>query len=356
MFSEIYKDILLEYEKFWERKNNKRCILNLSYRKDDAKGFRKHNSLEEKWFSEQFIYERHKAFSCDAGYLAEGLPMHFTNFGPGCVAACVGGNFKLGEDTIWFETDPIVNDLENLPEIKFDENSDLWKALSRVQDRFSQDPNVNYSITDLGGIMDIVASLRGTGNLLFDLYDHPSEVIELSKKVKKAWFEAFDRQVEMTNKNSQPFNTWMGIPSKTPWFPLQSDFSYMISPSQFEQFVLCDIIDQVNYMDRSIYHLDGVGQINHIDMLLDIENLTGIQWVPGVGQAPLTDKVWFDLYKKIQDKGKNLVLLGGISQNDLEGAERLIKTIDPKGTYISVFCTNYDKAQDLFEKVSRWSE
>ena len=148
----------------------------------------------------------------------------------------------------------------------------------------------------------------------------------------------------------------MDIPSEKPWYPIQCDFCYMISPDQFEEFVLPHILKQVEYMPRSIYHLDGQGEIPHLDMLLDIPDLTGIQWVAGAGQAPLTDEKWFDIYRKIQDKKKNLVLQGGINDRNLAAAERLIKSIDPVGVYISVHCSSPEKAEDLLEKVTRWSE
>ena len=72
--------------------------------------------------------------------------------------------------------------------------------------------------------------------------------------------------------------------------------------------------------------------------------------------APLTDEKWFDIYRKIQDKKKNLVLQGGINDRNLAAAERLIKSIDPVGVYISVHCSSPEKAEDLLEKVTRWSE
>ena len=46
----------------------------------------------------------------------------------------------------------------------------------------------------------------------------------------------------------------------------------------------------------------------------------------------------------------------GIGENDLAGAERLIKSIDPTGVYISVNCSSKDKAEALLEKITRWSE
>ena len=60
---------------------------------------------------------------------------------------------------------------------------------------------------------------------------------------------------------------------------LQSDFAFMISPPIFERFVLPDLEITCN-------HLDGENQILHLDMLLAIENLSSIQWIPGNGAPP----------------------------------------------------------------------
>lgn len=356
MFTDKYKDTLDRYEQFWERTNKGRPIFNLSYKKDGYVDYPKPSCAEEKFLDMQYNYNAYKHAVNNKGYLAEGVPMHFADFGPGCLAEALGGGYKLTNHSIWFDVNSPIKDWSNPPEIKFDPNSELWSKISKAQTFYSKDPDMHFSITDIGGIMDVLASLRGTENLLYDLYDYPDEVKEFTAKVKSEWFKAFDSQLEAVGSANQPYNTWMNIPSKKPWYPIQCDFCYMISPAQFEEFVLGDIIDQANYMERSIYHLDGEGELPHIDMLLDIEGLTGIQWVAGVGKEPLTDKTWFDLYKKIQDKNKNLVLMGCINENDHAGAERLIKSVDPTKLYIDAFCSSKEKAEDLLEKINRWSE
>lgn len=356
MFKDNYSTALNEYEKFWERKNTDRCILNISYKKPSSTPYRKYTSLEERWLDEEYIYNSFKHKVSNTGYIAEGVPMLFTNLGPGCLAACIGGNYGLTSRTIWFDQNPIIDDWEHPPKLEFNKKSEMWQHVVRLQSKFASDPDIHFSITDLGGILDIVASLRSTETLLYDLYDYPDEVKEYTDLVLKLWYKAFDMQLETIRKTGQPFNNWMNIPSKKPWYPIQCDFCFMISPLQFEEFVLPHIIEQANYIDRSIYHLDGTGELPHLDMILDIPALNGIQWISGAGEAPLYDEKWFGLYKKIQDKKKNLVLLSGINENDMAGAERLIKSIDPTGVYISTHCSSKEKAEEILEKITRWSE
>ncbi len=93
----------------------------------------------------------------------------------------------------------------------------------------------------------------------------------------------------------------------TPWAPgrcymLQSDFSAMISPQMFESFVLPDLAACCKKLDFTFYHLDGEGQINHLDHLLSLEKLHGVQWIPGEGQP--SPASWLPLFQRFIDAGK----------------------------------------------------
>ena len=356
MFAKKYKQAIDRHEQFWERTNTDRPILNISYKKEGFVPYPTPKTPEQKFLDIDYKYNAYKHNAENMGYLAEGVPLLFTNLGPGCLAESLGSGYKLTDRSVWFDVNTPVKDWDNPPKVEFDPKSELWTVMEKEQKLYASDPDVHFSITDIGGIMDVVASLRGTQNLLYDLYDYPDEVREFTKQVKKEWFKAFDQQLKTVTSVDQPINNWMNIPSKKPWFPIQCDFCFMISPTQFEEFVLEDIIDQANYMERSIYHLDGIGELPHVDMLLDIENLGGIQWVPGDNTESVTDPKWLDLYKKIQDKNKCLVLTNCIDENDFEGLERIVKTLDPRGVHLRINCSTKDKAEDLVEKITRWSE
>ena len=92
-------------------------------------------------------------------------------------------------------------------------------------------------------------------------------------------------------------------------------------------------------------------------MLLDIPDLNGIQWTSGAGNEPVTDEKWFGMYKKIQDKKKNLVLLHDVNERDMASVERLVKSVDPTGVYMRILnVSSKAKAEDMLEKITRWSE
>src|SRR5262249_43176348 len=71
-------------------------------------------------------------------------------------------------------------------------------------------------------------------------------------------------------------------------------------------------------------HLDGKGQIPHLDFLLSIDRLRGIQWIPGDGQpAP---QEWLPLLKRIRDGGKLCQVFV-----TPEGARTVVKNLGGRG-------------------------
>jgi 5-methyltetrahydrofolate--homocysteine methyltransferase len=58
----------------------------------------------------------------------------------------------------------------------------------------------------------------------------------------------------------------------------------MIGPKMFRRLSLPDLKATCQRLGRSFYHLDGVGQIPHQPYLLGIEELDGMQWIPGDGK------------------------------------------------------------------------
>jgi 5-methyltetrahydrofolate--homocysteine methyltransferase len=103
----------------------------------------------------------------------------------------------------------------------------------------------------------------------------------------------------------------------------------MISPKMFERFVLPELEASCNKMDFATYHMDGKGQIKHLDMLLGIEQLKGIQWVPGDGNPPAEE--WLHVLGKIR-KANKLVQVTVSSQ----GALAITKALGNRGFLFNI--------------------
>ena len=105
------------------------------------------------------------------------------------------------------------------------------------------------------------------------------------------------------------YSDWGGLYSKDPSYILQDDFAYMISPQMFSEFGLPEIHKACEYLTNTIYHLDGIGNLNHLDYLLK-EDINAFQWVYGAGQP--SARHWMEIYEKIHNAGKGLEVIGDL--------------------------------------------
>jgi hypothetical protein len=176
----------------------------------------------------------------------------------------------------------------------------VYELTSTAVERWGDQVSVAH--TDLGGNLDVAASLRTTQGLLVDLYDAPDEVERLVGEITQLWLRYYDELDAVIQRSGRGTTPWAAIWSPKRCYMMQSDFAYMISPEMCERFVMPDLAACCDALDHGFYHLDGKGQIIHLDMLLSLERLRGIQWIPGDGQPPPDG--WLPLLKRIRDGGK----------------------------------------------------
>ena len=156
--------------------------------------------------------------------------------------------------------------------------------------------NVVIGFPDLGGIMDILASFRQSDNLLYDLYDEPEQVKRLVNEIADLWHRFYLELCELL-KGSQGYSDWSSIYYEKPSYMLQSDFSFMIGNDMFDEFVKPELEKTSARLSNAWYHLDGIGELKHLDSLLTVDTIKGIQWVPGEGEPRTRD--WSEVYAKI---------------------------------------------------------
>jgi 5-methyltetrahydrofolate--homocysteine methyltransferase len=247
----------------------------------------------------------------------------------------LGGTCKWAEETVWFENEPVITDWESAPAPVLDRDAAMYRLADALTEKLmaaGRDGGRFFtSITDIGGTYDILAALRGTQALLMDLYEHPAEVRAYAERLRPAWVGYFRQYAGRAIARQGGMTAWMPIWSDKPWYPLQCDFSAMISPEMFGEFILPDLRYYTEQMDRSVYHLDGPGERPHLRRLLSLPRLNAIQWTPGPGSDGAGDERWFGLYEEIQAAGKGLVLLG-VRPEELEP---LLRHVSAKGLYVT---------------------
>ena len=241
-------------------------------------------------------------------FLGDAFPMvNFDSFGPGVLAAMCGAELDNSSGRVWFfpreqaeiQSIHAIYDPENKWSRRIKEiyraGLEKWQGL------------VMMGFPDLGGVMDVAATLRGSQNLLMDMIDEPEEVLRLTSEIEKAWYAAYE-DFRMTLAPQCAYTHWSGILSSKPSYIIQCDLSYMISGEMFQRFVRGTLERDTYRLDNTIYHLDGIGELTHLDSILTLEKLNAVQWQYGDGKPGAG--YWLEIYKRIIDAGKQIWIVG----------------------------------------------
>jgi hypothetical protein len=243
-------------------------------------------------------------------YLGDAFPyINMDVFGPGIVAGFLGARVDNSSGRVWFFP-PAAQPITAL-HFEYDPDN-VW--LNRVKELCAAamarwQGQVLVGMTDLGGVLDVLSTFRPSERLLLDLYDYPYEVRRLVWEVHELWHRFYDEINAVLQPTNPGYSDWSRIYSDRPSYMLQSDFSYMIGPHTFKDLVKPELEASCHRLPYSFYHLDGVGQIPHLDALLAIETLDGVQWVPGDGKPGCAQ--WPELYQKIHAAGKKIQIVNG---------------------------------------------
>jgi len=280
-------------------------------------------------------------------YGGECLPVWWPNLGPGIAAAYLGVEPVFAPDTVWFNQHP--HDWPNI-EPRFAPDNKWWRATLDLIRTAVEASNGNFfvAVTDIGGMTDIEASLRGTMELLTDLVDVPHEVKRVRDQIIPLWFRWYEEQERIIHQRLEGAACWLGAWAPGLTYNIQCDFCCMISPRHFDEFVAPELEALCSWLDHVTYHLDGPGALQHLDRLLAMPNLDGIQWTPGAG-AP-SAVAWLPMLRKVQKAGKILHL-----HDDIANAETILRELSPKGLMLAVGgCPSEEDARDLLEKAKIW--
>lgn len=283
--------------------------------------------------------------SCHHFY-GSAIPHVWPNFGPGVAAAFMGAKLEVSAEagTVWFH----LAQEKPISEIHFEyDPQNPW--VRRIADIYAAAADrwqglVQVGMTDLGGNLDLLSTFRPAEQLLYDLYDHPDHVKRLIWEAHELWWRYFNELDSVIRRVNPGYSAWPGFYSHQSHYMLQCDFCYMISPSMFDEFVRPEIAASCRRMVNGFYHLDGPGQLPHLDSLLSIEQLKGIQWVPGAGNAD--SKLWPEVYSKIQAAGKLSQIYGSADTLDV-----LAEDMDSlQGILLMTACATERQALSLLAK------
>jgi len=287
----------------------------------------------------------------NAVFEMEAYPNVWVNLGPGSLAAYLGAELKFDPrvNTSWFLGDFSLADLE---EKEFDPGNEWWRytcqayeaATERCRDR------AVVAFTDLLDAVTVMGQLRGNlpTNLLKDMFTDGGKVKKALGTVHGLFFQYYEKSCRLIDVSENGYSTWAGLWSGKKHFTLQCDFMVYLSPRMFREFILPLIVEECEYFNRTIWHLDGPLELPHLDDLLSIPELDCVQWIPGEGNPDSGEDIWVPLYKKIQEKTKLIQMFV-----PPEKVMSILGKISPKGVAVKAECETVREMERLVEQIER---
>jgi len=347
-----YEDSAQRIAAFWEREVIDRPVVQFSLLRPVEERVAlpesSHGTLRERWLDADYQAQYMLAHLSNHEFLGDTLPVAMPNLGPEIFAAFYGCPLHFGESTSW--TDPILHDWSQADEIRFDPQSPYLASLHDLTDAFLEVGRGIFitGMTDWHPGGDWLAALRDPANLAMDLITNPEYVLRILERAERDYLRIYDVFYRKLRTAGQPITTWLPLLSEGRYYVPSNDFSYMISNAMFERFFLPGLARECQFLDHSIYHLDGPGALRHLDSILSIPELDAVQWVYGAGNEGYAR--WVDVYRRIQAAGKGIEVICTLSEVD-----QVMETLSPRGLYLSVEdVPSREAGLDLLARLAHW--
>ncbi|MCX7704977.1 MAG: hypothetical protein N2115_01800 [bacterium] len=354
LYKPDWEETKKNYRKWWAGEYFGRCAISVCAPKKNPPDIPQPpqpKDIYQKWYDLDYIscvndYNLSRTF-----FGAEAIPIWNGGYpGHTAIPTFLGCPVHLDMTTGWWE--PVLIDEEiKYSTLKLKENHPDYKFAIELLKRGVKEAEGRclVSIGAFGGCGDTLAALRGTERLLFDCIERPQQVKEAEMYLMEMWCEYYEKLYRIIKNIDEGSTCWFPLWAPGKFYAAQNDFAYNISTKMFEEIFVPAIERQTNFLDFCVYHVDGIGNFKHIDVLLELPKLQAIQILPGAGKpSPLH---FMDVLKKVQKKGKNLHI--SIHHSEVRTA---LENLSARGLFISTSCETEDDALRLIDNTYKWSE
>ena len=345
------------YKAWWAREDFGRCAISVTGRKAGTEGIvppKRPDDPKLCYTDVEYLYAKNEHGLSTTYFGGEAVPRW--NYGGTWIAGLLGCKEIPHYNTVW--TEPTISEGAlsdyDYRDLKVDFDGPEWKWTAEMH-RLAAEHCKGKAIPSMqaiGHTGDVLAALRTTNQLLYDMVDEPETVYEFEMHlIENVWKPVFDRLYDIVQDGSFGGNTsWLGIWGPGRLFVPSNDFTYMISTQMYKEVFLDALKAHLDMLDYKVYHVDGIEAFRHVDMLLELPNLQGYQILPGDGKpSPLH---FMDVLKKVQAAGKNLHIT--IPPHEVKTA---LENLSSKGLYINTWARTEEEAKELIklcEKESRY--
>ncbi len=304
---------------------------------------------EARWLDPEYLVRAALAHLQNTWWGGEALPSFLLNGG---WVVSLGGRPQFSEATIWFA--PVEVDFGRPAPFRHDPD-DVWvrkhAAAYRALVRAAGRDDFLVGSPCLLSANDLLAQHLGPARFLLALRDHPDW---MAAAIRTGAAEMSRARQELAALARATHEFWYGTAGWMPfWAPepfvsTQSDVSCMLSPADFDRFVLPEVELHGQSYGALWYHLDGADARQHLPRLLSLPFLRVLQYTPAPHEPP-NGPAHLEFYRQVQRAGKILHL-------DVPAAhvEALVRQLDPARLLLQTHCPSVAAGERLLAAARRW--
>lgn len=356
-FKEDIEQVRRRLYAFWDREVIDRaliCVVAPKKKGDKISMFHNPNdltkdrkALEDYWTNPETIYQNNMERLEQTYMGGDILPMVFQNYGTSGHCNYFGSKPVYGNDTIWF--DPVWDSL-NDADTAYTE--DLLVKHLEIAEYLTKRAKDNYFVgmPDSTGTIDAIGHLYGSVNVMTEMLDEPEEVKHARDVVNQGWISTNEKFYQISKEvNGGGAHAWMHLLAPGRLTHMQCDMSVMISTEMYEEFVVEELVQQMQWLEYPVYHFDGIEQEKHLKYILALDKLKAIQWTHVAGQPSASH--YLPVLKRIQEAGKGLIIMAPPSDVPL-----LLDGLSAKGLYIHTEAEDAAQADEIVHYVEKHSK
>ena len=353
LYKPDWEEAKQHYLAWWAGEALDRCMLFVTAPREDIEPSEPPKAPEDpvrRWTDMDYIARRNQYRHSHTFYGGEAFPIWIVGYpGHTSIPTFLGCPITLDHETGWHT--PILNgDDWDVRGLKIDKEGYWWKfTLASLQKAVDESCGRSIpSVGAFGGCGDTLAALRGNDKLLYDVSDRPELVRDAELYLMDMWIEVYRTFHDIIREAAEGSTCWFPLWSPGRFYAAQCDFSYMISPGMFRDIFMPAVEKQVEFLDYSVYHVDGVEAFRHIPAICELPKLQAVQVLPGAGKpSPLH---YMEHLKTVQAAGKNLHI-------DLPADEvkQALASLSARGLCIGTQCKTEAEAKRLLDDAKKWS-
>ncbi len=305
--------------------------------------------VRDRWLDAEHVVASTEANLRNTWFGGEYFPSLNPNLGPEILSAAYGAELRFSESTSW--SIPCLESWDDIDRLRFDPDNFYVRKILEIT-RLSLEQGRGKWLTgytDLHPGGDLAASLRDPQQFCIDIAMEPDQVKRLLARLEESFFRFYELQEELIHGAGQRLATaWLPMVAEGRYYVPSNDFSCMISAPMFREFFVPELVMETEWLDRSVYHLDGPDALRHLDALLEMDALDGVQYVYGAGNEPASR--WLHVYRRIQEAGKRIHV--SVTAADLDP---FMQALDPEGVMMCLWVGSVEEGEAVIRRISRWT-